>query len=67
MTREQIEKAAIISCASKDEVLTDFGRAALSKVLSGASTPCGTMQTKNRLRISLYYLNAEKHTGMGIL
>lgn len=26
MTREQIEKAAMISCASKDEVLTGFGR-----------------------------------------
>lgn len=26
MTREQIEKAAMLSCASKDEVLTDFGR-----------------------------------------
>lgn len=25
MTREQIEKAAMLSCASKDEVLTDFG------------------------------------------
>lgn len=25
MTREQIEKAAMQSCASKDEVLTDFG------------------------------------------
>lgn len=26
MTREQIEKAAMFSCTSKDEVLTDFGR-----------------------------------------
>lgn len=25
MTREQIERAAMLSCASKDEVLTDFG------------------------------------------
>lgn len=25
MTREQIEKTAMLSCASKDEVLTDFG------------------------------------------
>lgn len=25
MTKEQIEKAAMLSCASKDEVLTDFG------------------------------------------
>lgn len=25
MTREQIENAAMLSCASKDEVLTDFG------------------------------------------
>ena len=25
MTRETIEKAAMLSCASKDEVLTDFG------------------------------------------
>lgn len=30
-------------------------------------TLCGTMQAKSRIRISLYYLNAEKHTGMGIL
>ena len=26
MTREQIEKATMFSCISKDEVLTDFGR-----------------------------------------
>lgn len=25
MTREQVEKAAMLSCASKDEVLSDFG------------------------------------------
>ena len=31
MTREQIERAAMLSCASKDEVLTDFGSSCFSE------------------------------------
>ena len=42
-------------------------RADLWLAHSGASTPCGTMQTKSQIRISLYYLNVEKHTEEGIL
>ena len=47
MTREQIEKAAMLSCASKDEVLTEFGS---SCFIEGAQWRINSVWHDNSIR-----------------
>lgn len=47
MTREQIERAAMLSCASKDEVLTDFGS---SCFIEGAQWRINSVWHDNSIR-----------------